>query len=136
MAGRRSPFDENGMSLDQFKASSASSVGCMLVVGLRLPLAALVSWTMYPVGSLRITRGTPKVYASSALGRRHFCADCGTGLFYFNESMLPGLVDVQSATCDHPHAVPASAHIQVAERIRWMKAAHELPMFDRFPPMS
>lgn len=98
--------------------------------------APIVSWTMYPVGSLRITRGTPKVYASSEQGRRHFCADCGTGLFYFNESMLPGIVDVQSATYDDPNAVPARAHIQVAERIGWMATAHELPVFERFPPMD
>jgi hypothetical protein len=98
--------------------------------------APMVSWTMYPVGSLRVTRGTPKVYVSSEQGRRHFCADCGTGLFYFNDSMLPDIVDVQSATYDDPDAVPARAHIQVAERIRWMASAHELPMFDRFPPMG
>jgi len=25
-------------------------------------------------------------------------------------------------------------HIQVAERLRWMERAHELPTFDRYPP--
>jgi hypothetical protein len=98
--------------------------------------APMVSWTMYPAGSMRITRGTPKVYASSEHGRRHFCADCGTGLFYFNDSMLPDIVDVQSATYDDPDAVPARIHVQVAERLRWMAGAHELPMFERFPPMG
>jgi hypothetical protein len=50
--------------------------------------------------------------------------------------MLPDIVDVQSATYDDPDAVPARGHVQVAERIRWMANAHELPMFDRFPPMD
>lgn len=59
---------------------------------------------------------------------------CGTGLFYINEQMLPGIMDIQSATYDDPETVPARVHIQVAERIRWMKRAHELPEFDRFPP--
>lgn len=98
--------------------------------------APMVGWTMYPAASLRVTRGTPKVYVSSEQARRHFCADCGTGLFYFNDSMLPDIVDVQSATYDDPDAVPARGHVQVAERIRWMANAHELPMFDRFPPMD
>lgn len=98
--------------------------------------APFVSWTMYPIGSLQVTAGTPKIYASSVQGRRHFCPDCGTGLFYFNDSMLPGIVDIQSATYDDPDAVPARAHIQVAERVRWVERAHELPMFDRFPPME
>lgn len=98
--------------------------------------APMVGWTMYPKAAVEVTRGTPKEYASSEHGRRQFCADCGTGLFYVNETMLPGIIDIQSATYDDPDAVPARAHIQVAERIGWMERAHELPMFDRFPPMT
>jgi hypothetical protein len=89
---------------------------------------------MYPQGAVKVTRGTPKVYASSEHGRRYFCPDCGTGLFYDNAEMLPGIIDIQSATYDDPDSVPARAHIQVAERIRWMERAHELPAFDRYPP--
>jgi hypothetical protein len=29
--------------------------------------------------------------------------------------------------------VPATMHIQVAERLRWMETAHELPTVERFP---
>ena len=96
--------------------------------------APMVAWTMYPEASLKVTQGVPKVYESSKLGRRHFCGNCGTGLFYYNAEMLPGIVDVQSATYDAPEAVPARAHIQVAERIQWMERAHELPQHPRFPP--
>lgn len=95
--------------------------------------APMVSWAMFPATAVHITRGTPKVYASSEHGRRHFCADCGTGLFYMNSQALPGIIDVQSSTFDDPDALPAQAHIQVAERIGWMARAHELPTFDRFP---
>ncbi len=98
--------------------------------------APVVGWTMYPEAALRITRGAVKVYASSDHGRREFCADCGTGLFYRNVENLPGIVDIQSATYDDPDAVPAQAHIQTAERISWMAGAHLLPAFDRFPPMD
>ena len=96
--------------------------------------APMVAWTMYPEASLKVTQGVPKVYQSSQHGRRHFCGNCGTGLFYYNEEMLPGIVDIQSATYDAPEAVPARAHIQVAERIQWMESAHELPQYQRFPP--
>ena len=34
-------------------------------------------------------------------------ANCGTGLFYANANVLPGIVDIQSATYDDPEAVPA-----------------------------
>jgi len=96
--------------------------------------APLVGWMMFAEEAVRVTKGAPKIYASSENGRRGFCADCGTGLFYTNSVMLPGIVDVQSATLDNPEAVPARAHIQVAERISWMASAHDLPTFDRYPP--
>lgn len=96
--------------------------------------APMVGWTMYPKSAVKVTKGTPKVYKSSEHGRRQFCADCGTGLFYTNAEMLPDIIDIQSATYDDPGSVPARAHIQVAERISWMERAHELPAFDRYPP--
>jgi hypothetical protein len=53
-----------------------------------------------------------------------------------NEQMLPGVIDIQSATYDDPASVPPRAHIQVAERIGWMERAHELPTFERYPPQA
>ena len=96
--------------------------------------APMVGWTMYPKDAVKVTKGMPKVYSSSANGRRHFCPDCGTGLFYENAEILPGIIDIQSATYDDAAAVPPQAHIQIAERIGWMERAHELPAFDRYPP--
>lgn len=96
--------------------------------------APMVGWTMYPESAVKITKGTPRVYASSAQGRRHFCPDCGTGLFYANAAMLPGIIDIQSATYDDPAAVPPRAHIQTAERLPWMTRLDELPEFERYPP--
>ena len=94
----------------------------------------MVGWTMYKRDAFEVTKGTPKVYESSQHGRRHFCPDCGTGIFYVNDQMLPDIVDIQSATYDDPNLVPPQAHIQVSDRIGWMNRAHELPEFERFPP--
>ena len=94
--------------------------------------APMVGWAMVPAAQLHVS-GEPKVYASSEHGRRQFCGECGTGLFYVNEDMLPGLVDVQTGTLDDPDAVPPGANIQVAERVAWMETAHELPAFERYP---
>ena len=98
--------------------------------------APVVGWTMYAEDAVELTKGQPKVYESSEHGRRHFCADCGTGLFYINANILPGIIDIQSATYDDPNAVPAMVHIQTAERLHWMERAHELPSFDRYPPQT
>ena len=94
----------------------------------------MVGWVMVADDALKVTKGQPSIYRSSEHGRRHFCASCGTGLFYANGHMLPGFIDIQSGTYDDPGAVPATMHIQVAERLHWMETAHELPSFDRFPP--
>lgn len=96
--------------------------------------APMVGWTMYPGTALKIIKGTPRIYKSSEHGRRHFCSDCGTGLFYGNASVLPGLVDIQSATYDDPSAIPPRLHIQTAERLPWMTRLNELPEFERYPP--
>jgi hypothetical protein len=96
--------------------------------------APMVAWAVYGADDVRVTKGQPKVRASSEHGRRHFCPECGTGLFYTNEAFLRGLIDVQTATLDEPDQVMApSAQVQVAERIGWMSEAHALRAFDRYP---
>jgi hypothetical protein len=98
--------------------------------------APMVGWTMFRADAVAVTQGTPKVYASSDHGRRHFCADCGTGLFYNNAQTLPGIIDIQTATYDAPDSLPPPVHVQTAERIGWMAGAHENAMFDRYPPQG
>lgn len=94
--------------------------------------APMVGWAMYQLDAVEVTKGRPKIYESSEHGRRHFCPDCGTGLFYTNAKILPGLINIRSATCDNPDAVPARIHVQIAERTGWMEHAHELPAFERY----
>ena len=98
--------------------------------------APMVGWAMFRSEQVRVTKGEAKAYASSEHGRRHFCADCGTGLYYTNAEMLPGITDIQSGTLDDPAAIPAQVHIQTADRIGWMESAHALPQFERYPPQG
>ena len=94
--------------------------------------APMVAWGL--VGKDHITiHGETTEYASSEHGRRHFCAACGTSLFYTSEQIFPGQIDVQIATLDDPDAIAPEVQIQVAERIGWMARAHELPEFERYP---
>jgi hypothetical protein len=95
--------------------------------------APMVSWAMFPESALTLLQGQPKTINSSGSAMRSFCPDCGTGLFYRNAAILPGIVDVQSSTLDDPDALPPTLQIQVAERLHWMQQAHELPAFERFP---
>lgn len=96
--------------------------------------APAVAWAIFALGEVQVTQGTPKVRASSAHGRRHFCGDCGTGLFYTNDVVFEGLIDVQSATLDEPDAIMApTAQVQTAERIGWLQAGLASHAFERYP---
>lgn len=94
--------------------------------------APAVAWALAPTDQVKIT-GQTQTYASSEHARRHFCAACGTSLFYTNAVIFPGMIDVQSATLDDPDAIPLQGQIQTAERIGWMGELDRLPSFERYP---
>jgi hypothetical protein len=96
--------------------------------------APMVGWMMFREERVTITKGALKSYKSSEHGRREFCADCGTGLFYRNAEILPGVIDIQSGTLDDSSQIPARCHIQTAERLPWMSEINKIPEFERFPP--
>jgi hypothetical protein len=94
--------------------------------------APVVGWGVFRQEQLEAT-GELVTYQSSEHGRRQFCPRCGTGLFYLNDVIFPGLVDVQLATLDEPDAFQPIEQIQTAEQIGWMRDAHALPAFERWP---
>ena len=95
--------------------------------------APMVAWATFPETAMVVTAGSPKTINSSGSAMRSFCPDCGSGLFYRNPAVLPGLVDIQTATLDNPEALPPTLHIQTAERIGWMLHINDLPECSRFP---
>lgn len=97
--------------------------------------APMMGWMMFQDSQVAVT-GTPVTYTSSEHGRREFCGICGTGLFYRNAQMLPGMVDIQSGTLDAPEADPAGAEIMVKERLPWMDDVPGLPKFQSYPGMD
>jgi hypothetical protein len=98
--------------------------------------APVVCWAGVGNDQLKIDKGEVKTFNSSGSATRDFCATCGTGLFYRNERLLPGMTEVQTGTLDDPEALPPHQHIQAAERLHWMEHAHELPSVERFPEMA
>ncbi len=97
--------------------------------------APLVAWTAYKNTAFKVTKGEAVDFNSSGNAHRHFCGTCGTGLYYTNAEMLPGIVDIQTATLDDAESAAPLAHIQIAERLSWMEDAHLLPVFERYPGM-
>lgn len=95
--------------------------------------APMVAWAMFLESALTVTKGQPKTINSSGTAIRSFCPDCGSGLFYRNATILPGLVDVQTSTLDDPEVLPPTLQVQVAERLNWVSYVHELPEFEKYP---
>jgi len=95
--------------------------------------APVVGWMAVPASGFRVVAGVAQAFNSSGDSWRYFCPTCGTGLYFVNETMLPGIVDIQSATLDEPDVFPPMAHIQTAERLGYMTRLDELPEFERFP---
>jgi len=50
-----------------------------------------MAWAEFPEASLTVLQGAPKTINSSGTAMRSFCGDLGTGLFYRNARILPGL---------------------------------------------
>jgi hypothetical protein len=94
--------------------------------------APMVAWGLVNRDALQVD-GQTQEYASSENGRRHFCPQCGTSLFYTNEVVFPGKIDVLIATLDDPDLIPPEAQIQMAERIHWMDRLSDIPAFERYP---
>lgn len=94
--------------------------------------APFVSWAAFQHLDFAST-GDISVYNSSGNAMRHFCAKCGTGLFYVNEDVLPGLVDIQTCTLDDPEQLKPALHVQHAEHVHWTETLAELPKFERYP---
>lgn len=94
--------------------------------------APMVGWALFSAAQVAI-EGEPVKYRSSENATRHFCAHCGTGLFYTNDVIFPGMIDVQTGTLDDSTAYPPTARIQVAEAAHWMEHISDLPKFERYP---
>ena len=94
--------------------------------------APFVSWALVDKAGMNV-EGETREYVSSENGRRHFCPRCGTSLFYTNEVVFPGLIDVQTGTLDDPGELPPQVQVQTAERVSWTERLNEIPAFERYP---
>lgn len=95
--------------------------------------APAVAWMGIPADRFRVTSGMARAFNSSGQSWRYFCPTCGSGLYFVNEEMLPGIVDLQSATLDRADEFAPTVQIQTAERLEYMARLSELPGFERFP---
>ena len=95
--------------------------------------APMIVWAEFPESEVRVTQGTPKTINSSGAAMRSFCPECGSGLFYRNAEILPGLVEVQVSSLDDPATLSPTFQIQTAEQQPWVPHLATIKAYERFP---
>jgi hypothetical protein len=74
------------------------------------------------------TRGAPRVFASSALAERGFCADCGTPLTY--RLLDRDRISVTIGSLDRPSAVAPEMQYGAESKLAWLESIPSLPRRD------
>ena len=74
-----------------------------------------ITWASFDASAFELTAGTPAIHESSATGRRHFCADCGTPLM-MTMTFDASAIDVTLASLDEPDRFPVGQNIWVGSR--------------------
>lgn len=97
-------------------------------------------------GSLIFTKGAPKYYASSEIGRRGFCEACGSRLVWrFTDPENDTGTNLSVCSLDKPEEVRPSAHTFVDSQLPWYQLTDDLPrhqaeydaaIFDALPGKS
>ncbi len=102
---------------------------CHCTICRRSTGSPVVAWGTWSIAELHWLQGDPRLFASSAKGRRRFCADCGTQLtFVYADSS--SLVDVTLASLDDPEAIQPEYHVWTGTRIGWLEMTDRLPRYE------
>jgi hypothetical protein len=92
----------------------------------RLSGSTVLPWASFATGAFSYTRGSPRIYRSSAHGQREFCADCGSQIA-FRTVDDDATVEVNIGTMDDPTSVTPRYHIWCNSRVSWFDTADALP---------
>ena len=75
--------------------------------------------------ALVFTRGEPKIFRSSEIAERGFCADCGTPLTYRN--IKSSRISVTICSLDDPGAVAPEAQLEAQAAVSWVRDCLDAP---------
>lgn len=95
--------------------------------------APFVTWVVVPVDAVKIVKGAPAVYRSSADSERRFCPNCGAQITFWTSRAATGM-DVTTGTLDDPDACRASRHVWASSRLTSLHIDDGLPAFPEGTP--
>ncbi len=82
-------------------------------------------------GTLRYTGAEPKYYAASKMGKRGFCAECGSRIVW--QAIKPEddwWTNLSVGSLDDPSGARPTCHIFYDTRLPWFDLYEDLPSFD------
>lgn len=94
---------------------------CRLATG-----APAVAWIVFDRRQFEWLQGQPATRHSSPRVTRGFCARCGTPITYRNDDE-PGIVELTTATLDHPELFPPTHEIWLEHKLAWQPVNGALP---------
>ena len=81
-------------------------------------------------GTLKFVKGEPKFYVSSTLGRRGFCAECGSRLVWQAlASENDWLTSIDVGSLDNAADAFSEAHIFIDTQLPWYHLNESLPKY-------
>ncbi len=81
----------------------------------------------FRVDRFQITLGDPTFYKSSDIGRRGFCTNCGSPLFFRYNDPDHQSIWVMIGTLDDPDAALPKQHLCVESQLSWLAINDGLP---------
>lgn len=93
----------------------------------RASAAPVVAWFSVRPDAFRLTQGQLKIFHSSPVVARGFCAACGTHLTYQRDGL--GELDVTTCSLDDPESTPPRDHTFARSALGWAVLDDGLPRY-------
>lgn len=85
----------------------------------------------FPTNSMQVSAGQTRTYGSSSSGIRHFCAECGSSLFF--ERTSSSLHGILVGALDDPNLFRPTMHICLSAKQDWLALSDGLPCHNEKP---
>ncbi len=92
------------------------------------PFMALI---FMPSADVAVTKGELHIFASSPISNRHFCAHCGSPLFFERHTRAATAVTVGSL--DDPNIFNPEQHVRMESAMTWLDIRDEAPRYGQKP---
>ncbi len=117
----------------RYEGAPGAAFNCHCSICRRSAGAPFLAWMTLNSAELTFDKGAPRYRHSSENGRRGFCPDCGTPLFFVFDDE-PELIYSTVGSHDRPNQTPPGVDLYERDRVPWVLRDPALDRFDEMPP--